>query len=83
MSKKAEYTYTLSIEPERVVGLYSQLMEGLDQQLFDNMPPEATRKLLSQVLKRYRQIVGFDINADIDEILAVDTLMNQLAARGV
>ena len=83
MSKKAEYTYTLSIEPERVVGLYSQLMEGLDQQLFDNMPPEATRKLLSQVLRRYRQIVGFDINADIDEILAVDTLMNQLAERGV
>ena len=66
----SDHMYTLDIEPERVAGIYRNLMEGLDQQIIDNMPPEAVRKLLSQLLYRYRQVVGFDINQSrVDELM--------------
>ena len=73
----------MEVEAEYVSKLYSQLIDGIDQQIIDNMPPQAVRKLLSQLLARYSQVVGMDINADMDEITAVYALKDELDKRGI
>lgn len=78
-----DFKVTMEIEAEYVSKLYSQLIDGIDQQIIDNMPPQAVRKLLSQLLARYSQVVGMDINADMDEISCVYALREQLDKRGV